>query len=68
MNPFRHFDKAPWTGNWPMARPLPTQDNATKQKLLAYEGVSKSFRTGRLERELQMVQLSAIMCSCIAVL
>jgi hypothetical protein len=22
-----------------------------------YEGVSKSFRTGRLERELQMVQL-----------
>jgi hypothetical protein len=23
-----------------------------------YEGVSKSFRTGRLERELQMVQLS----------
>jgi hypothetical protein len=24
-----------------------------------YEGVSKSFRTGCLERELQMVQLSA---------
>jgi hypothetical protein len=33
-----------------------------------YEGVSKSFRTGRLERELQMVQLSATMCSCIAIL
>jgi hypothetical protein len=33
-----------------------------------YEGVSKSFRTGRLERELQMVQLSAIKCSCIAIL
>jgi hypothetical protein len=32
-----------------------------------YEGVSKSFRTGRLERELQMVQLSAIRCSCIAI-
>jgi len=31
-----------------------------------YEGVSKSFRTGRLERELQMVQLCAISCSCIA--
>jgi hypothetical protein len=31
-----------------------------------YEGVSKSFRTGRLERELQMVQLSATSCSCIA--
>jgi hypothetical protein len=33
-----------------------------------YEGVSKSFRTGRLERELQMVQLSATRCSCIALL
>jgi hypothetical protein len=30
------------------------------------EGVSKSFRTGRLERDLQMLQLSAIRCSCIA--
>jgi hypothetical protein len=28
----------------------------------------KSFRTGRLERELQMVQLSATRCSCIAIL
>jgi hypothetical protein len=26
----------------------------------SYEGVSKSFRIGRLERELQMVQLSAL--------
>jgi type IV secretory pathway TrbL component len=33
-----------------------------------YEGVSKSFRTGRLERELQMVQLSATRCRCIAIL
>jgi hypothetical protein len=33
-----------------------------------YEGVSKSFRTGRLERELQMVKLSATRCSCIAIL
>jgi hypothetical protein len=32
------------------------------------EGVSKSFRTGRLERELQMVPLSATRCSCIAIL
>jgi hypothetical protein len=32
-----------------------------------YEGVSKSFRTGRLERELQMVQLSATRCSCFAI-
>jgi hypothetical protein len=33
-----------------------------------YEGVSKSFRTGRLERELQMVQLSASRCILIAIL
>jgi hypothetical protein len=33
-----------------------------------YEGVSKSFRTGLLERELQMVQLFATRCSCIAIL
>jgi len=32
------------------------------------EDVSKCFRTGRLERELQMVQLSATRCSCIAIL
>jgi hypothetical protein len=35
---------------------------------LMYEGVSKSFRTGRLERKLQMVQLSATRCICIAIL
>jgi hypothetical protein len=35
---------------------------------LRYEGVSKSFRTGRLERELQTVQLSATRCSFIAIL
>jgi hypothetical protein len=33
-----------------------------------YEGVSRSFRTGRLERELQMIQLSATRYSCIAAL
>jgi hypothetical protein len=34
-----------------------------------YVSVSKSFRTtGGLERELQMVQLSATMCSCTAIL
>jgi hypothetical protein len=35
--------------------------------IIAYEGVSKNFGTGRLERELQMVQLSATRCSCIAI-
>jgi hypothetical protein len=33
-----------------------------------YERVSKSFRTGRLELELQMVQFSATRSSCIAIL
>jgi hypothetical protein len=33
-----------------------------------YVGVSKSFRTERLERELQVAQLSATKCSCIAIL
>jgi hypothetical protein len=32
------------------------------------EHASKSFLTGRLERELQMIQLSATRCSCIAIL
>jgi hypothetical protein len=34
----------------------------------SYEGVTKSFRTGRLERELQMIQLSTTRYSCIAIL
>jgi hypothetical protein len=33
---------------------------------VTYEGVSKSFRTGRLEPELQTVKISATRCSCIA--
>jgi hypothetical protein len=33
-----------------------------------YEGVSKSFQTGCLEQELQMIQLYATRCSCIAIL
>jgi len=33
-----------------------------------YKGVSRSFQTGHLEQELQMVQLSATRCSRIAIL
>jgi hypothetical protein len=33
-----------------------------------YEDISKSFRTGILDRELQMVQLSATRCSCVTIL
>jgi hypothetical protein len=39
----------------------------THKRGRAREGVSKSFRTGRLERELQIVQLFATRCSCIAI-
>jgi ABC-type siderophore export system fused ATPase/permease subunit len=35
---------------------------------MKYEGVSKISQTGRLERELHMVQLSATRCSYIAIL
>jgi hypothetical protein len=43
--------------------------NLTEEwKGYTHEGVSKSFRTGRLGREMQMVQLSATRCSCIAIL
>jgi hypothetical protein len=36
--------------------------------LRQYKGVSKCFRTGLLERELQIIKLSAIRCSYIAIL
>jgi len=36
--------------------------------IFIYESVSKSFRTGRLEQELQMAQLSTTRYSCIAIL
>jgi len=36
--------------------------------VLLYEVVSKSFRTGRLERELQMVELYATRLSYITIL
>jgi hypothetical protein len=47
-----------------------TEDIIVLLRLIStqYEGVSKSFRTGRLERELQMAQLSASRCSCTTIL
>jgi hypothetical protein len=55
----------------PCFRPLSignTSEKLLPMRTLLYEGVSKSFWTGRLEQELQMVQLSATRCSCIAIL
>jgi hypothetical protein len=45
-----------------------TEPEAIEDFTIPYEGVSKSFRTGPVERELQMVQLSATRRSCIAIL
>jgi hypothetical protein len=46
----------------------PTDEERKFSISSVYEGVSKSFRTSRLEREMKMVQLSATRCSCITIL
>jgi hypothetical protein len=43
-------------------------NSKTTDSITVYEDVSESFRTGRLERKLQMVQPSVTKCSCIAIL
>jgi hypothetical protein len=47
--------------------PNPFVVGVTSAKFGLYAYVSKSFRTGRLERELQMVRLFATRCSCVAI-
>jgi hypothetical protein len=47
------------------SRVIGLEENTRRTK---YEDVTRSFRTGRLERELQMAQLSATRCSCITIL
>jgi hypothetical protein len=51
-------------GAWSLLLPY----SADVKIVQSYEGVSKTFRTGRLERELQMVQFSATKCSYISIL
>jgi hypothetical protein len=51
-----------------LTEPLIHRDFNADNHPRSNERVSKSFPTGRLERELQMVQLSATGCSCIAIL
>jgi hypothetical protein len=67
---FSHFQfhlltHSKWIGEQPLGNQILSSFFSS---LSTDEGVSKSFRTGRLERELQMVQLSATRCSCIAIL
>jgi hypothetical protein len=57
--------------NWLVLNPVGLSiliGRSWEDAIYEYEGVSKSFRTGCLERELQMLQLSATRCSCIAIL
>jgi hypothetical protein len=44
MNSFKHFGRTHWTGDRPVARPLPTQDSRT-QKNETYVHVSSEVRT-----------------------
>jgi hypothetical protein len=37
------------------------------ENIAGHEGVTKSFRTGLLERELQIVKFSPTSCSCVAI-
>jgi hypothetical protein len=54
-----HPARSPALCHWATPAPLNYCNNP---------GVPRSFRTGRLERELQMVQLSATRCSCDTIL
>jgi hypothetical protein len=57
--------------NWVTARGRRNQPSPTLRNLYAcwtYGCVSKSFRTGCLQRKLQMVQFFASRCSCVAIL
>jgi hypothetical protein len=43
LNRFREFDRTCWTGDQPIARPVPTQDNKTQK--FAYIHASSGIRT-----------------------
>jgi hypothetical protein len=35
LNPYRHCGRTPWMVNWPISRPLPTQDITTQKKWIS---------------------------------
>jgi hypothetical protein len=39
MNLFWTFDRTPWAGDQPVARPLPTQENTTRTYIHASSGI-----------------------------
>jgi len=78
----RPKERAPgnhWIGGWVGHRavldavvkkkiPRPRRESNPTTPIVQPMGVSKSFRTSRPEQELQIIQLSATTCSCIAIL
>jgi hypothetical protein len=56
-----------WLESSPLWKPQISHQVQRKTDKSEYQAVSKSFRTGRMERELQVLQLSATRCSCIAI-
>jgi len=58
MNPFRHFGRAPWTGDRPIARPLPTQDGTYTKRghifvpLAGFEPTIPGFERWKITRGL----------------
>jgi hypothetical protein len=64
---FHYFPPPPYSTSLPFL--FTHKSMLMVSKIYVYEKLyPKSFRTGRLERELQMVQLSATRCSYIAIL
>jgi hypothetical protein len=53
--------------NWTVLKGTATTHTHTHTHTHTW-GVSKSFQTGRLEREMQILQLFATRCSCISIL
>jgi hypothetical protein len=67
IKPYRHTPNAEYR-KLRMHSSVNMQSSMQAHTWLFYEGVTKSFRTGSLERKLQILHLSATRCSCITIL
>jgi hypothetical protein len=45
MNPFRHFDRTPWTGDRSITKPLPTQERTTQKNLDLYQCLKRDSKS-----------------------
>jgi len=57
-----------WTSETLVCNCCITQGSNSETTNFIYKGISKSFWTGHLQRELQVVQLSATTCNCITII